>query len=115
MGEYMLRVRLDSRKATLDRVCGETGLTMSEVIKVLLDAIENNRIEIRGGEVVATEEMMGLLRPDDYEGLGFAGVLRMMRKKEYPDSVIRKMNEQHMIQIGDMAKYDVRRSGDDWC
>lgn len=120
MGEYMMKVRLgDARKEWLDGFCAKTGMTMSEVVKTLFDAIDNNRIEIRDGEVVATGEMLDILRPADsgieYEELGFAGVLRLMRKNDYPDSVIRKMNEQHMVQVSDAGRYNPKKFRDEAC
>lgn len=121
--EFMLRVRIDSRKAILDRACESTGMTMSAVIKALLDALDNSQIEIRGEGVVATDKTDAVNETgyeceseheSEYERLGFAGVLRMLKKKDYPDDAIRRINEQQMIQISDMPKWSARRAGNDW-
>ena len=122
MGDYVLKVRLsDERKVWLDNLCMRCGLTMSEVVKALFDAIENNRIEISDKEVVATSEMLDIMRPVDegvgfeFDDLKFTSVLRLLRKNGYPDSVIRQMNEQQMMQISDGGRYNPRRFRDEAC
>lgn len=120
MSDYVLKVRLDGgRKERLDSLCSRTGMTMSEVVKTLLDAIDNCRIDICGREVIATEELLDIMRPMggaiEYEELKFGGVLRAMRKNGYPDEIIRQKNEQDIITIGDIGRYNPRRFRDEPC
>lgn len=138
--EYTLKVRLDtSQREHIESLSERTGLTKSEIIKVLLDGVANNRIDIVDKAVVATAELVNLQKGEvktdeildftgvhtfvateeevvatDWESLGFGRVLRAFEKNGYPERVIRQMNDSNESMIHDAGRYNPKRHRDDW-
>ena len=51
----------------------------------------------------------------EYEDLGFARVLRLLREKKYPDRAIQRLVEGMAEQVMDAGDYNPRRAKEDWC
>lgn len=113
----VISVRISNEAAAaIELEADRTGKSIKELIEGFGLDISEGRIRCDNDSVIPTEEYLGDIGNDsEYEELGFAGVLRMLRKREYPDNVIKRMNEQQMIQIGDMPKYRAGRSVDWGC
>ena len=120
---YMLRVRLDDgQKDVLDNIASANNLTMSEVVKLLIAAVDSGSISVTDRKVVATviqyKEEVVATPPDesflddseyDFKRLGFYRVLEKLKAKGYPDEAIRRMNEQNADMVSDMPKYNPRK------
>ena len=105
-------------KDELEIAAQASGRTVSDIIRICVEDFVYGHYEVDGEHIVPTSEYLDVLRPSggyEYDELGFSGVLRMMRKNDFPDNVIRKMNEQMMIQISDMGRYNPKRFRDEGC
>jgi hypothetical protein len=51
----------------------------------------------------------------EYEELGFDRVLRLLRKKNYPDRAIQKLLDGVAEQVMEAGDYNPRRAKEDWC
>ena len=115
----VITVRVSNEAAAALRLEAErAGKDIKELINMLGMDISEGRIRCNTDSFAPTDDFMNDIGTDDvyeYEELGFAGVLRLMRKNDYPDNVIRKMNEQNMIQISDAGRYNPRKFRDEAC
>lgn len=115
----------DETKKELDKISAEAGITRNVVIQIAVEAISCGNMEIKDGKLVPTSEYLEVLRPkglaidfdedtSDLERLGFDGILRLLRKKKYPDNAIRRLVDQLKEQIMENGDYNPRRSREDW-
>ena len=67
-----------------------------------------------GGNVVNTGDSEDSISDSEFERLGFGGVLRMLREKNYPDNMINRLMVQMRDQISENGNFNSRRVKDEW-
>lgn len=116
----VISIRLpDEERQDIEKIAQEQGMTVSDAVRICLEGISQGHFEIRDKAFTVTEDYLNALRPvsasddSEYIELGFGSVLRLLRKKKYPDKAIRRLTEQMKETIMDNGDYNPRRVRDD--
>ena len=118
------RISEDEMKR-LEMVANIAGISISALMKLLVNAVINNDIEVEKGELklgvepigyavsqVSEEEFQENLR---YKELKLDRLVSAFERKKYPDQAIRQCVEQIVGQVLDGGNFNPRRSYDSDC
>lgn len=108
----------------LVRLAERENISITALIRLLVDALINGDIELEKGEVKScpTHDEMGLseVSEDDflenlrYKELKLDKLVSAFEDNSYPDSFVRQQIEMLISQIRDSGKFNPRRSGSDY-
>lgn len=108
----VLTIRVKNETAEILRKSAEIqGISVTDLINQLAEEISENEEAEKG----VTPINRAISDDFEYEDLGFGRILRALRKKNYPDKMIRRMTEGMLEQISDAGDYNPRRAKEDWC
>ena len=107
----------DGYKQRFADLCDKIGATPREVMENLVDDYFRGSVSFSGGHIEN-----GLLTgvEDDfddgeYRKFGFNNIVRLLRKKGYPDSVIKGYTDSLVERVYEMPNYNPRRARDFDC
>lgn len=126
----VLTIRLeDGFKSRFNDLCDTVGVKAGELIESLVKDYYDCKVAIEDGHIVAkseenrayteTEEAYTLMDKGveefDYEYYGFDTLVRLFKRKEYPDDYIRRVvNDNIVASVYDMPKYNPRKRREEW-
>lgn len=108
----------------LETVASRANISISAAMKLYVNALINQDIEIEKGELKTGVNPIGYAVYNEsedefkenlrYKELKFDRLLRAFEKNEYPDFYVRQSVDQIIGQINENGKFNPRRSGTDW-
>lgn len=121
----------DEFKDEVAKEAQKSGKTTSDFLQLCVEEVVNGHYHIDGDRLVPTEEYLDVLLQNgrnvvntgdsedsisdsEFERLGFGGVLRMLREKNYPDNMINRLMVQMRDQISENGNFNSRRVKDEW-